>query len=208
MTVKALRTTGLILLIALAGCGEGEPASAPATRGGSSTPVVSASAPAVTASPAPSSSPEAAVEFTVDGAGPYQLDADLAALQAEPGLSDVTTGGTACPQSTTARGVGTWQDIQLSFRQDGKLYLATNRSASIPTPSGAWLGSTLAELRSIYAGIFGEDLTRGANKAYLVTTTGGRGILFELDAGAKVSSMLAGEAEYLRASYLAGKGFC
>jgi hypothetical protein len=200
----------LIALFVLAGCGGHEPPAAapPATQGSQPTAAATPSADAVTPSPTASSAAEGPVEFTVDGAGPYQLGAELAALKETPGLSEVTTGGASCPQNTTARGTGAWQDVHLSFRQDGTLYLATNRSTSIPTPSGAWLGSTLAQLKSIYKGITGEDLARGAKKAYLVTTASGRGILFELDAGARVGTMMAGEGEYLRSSFQRGQGFC
>jgi hypothetical protein len=144
----------------------------------------------------------------VDGAGPYQLGATLTALQSTANLDEVTAGGKTCPDNTTARGTGAWKDVRLSFRKDGKLYLAINRSLSIPTPSGAWLGTTLAELKTIYAGVTGEDLTRGANTAFLVTTLSGSGILFDLDANKKVISMASGDATSLKSSYLAGTDYC
>lgn len=144
----------------------------------------------------------------MDGAGPYQLGALLSALQTEAGLDDVKTGGETCPENTTAQGRGVWKDIQLQFRKDGTLYLAVNRSAGVPTPSGAWVGSTLAQLKTIYAKVPGEELKVGTASAYLVTTTSGRGVLFDLDAGKKVVAMIAGEAAYLKSSYLGGTDFC
>lgn len=199
---------GLVALVSLAGCGGKDPAPTPAPPAATATPTVSASP--GTASPGASVSPsaDAAVEFTVDGAGPYQLDGDLTTLQAAPGLGDVAQGAAPCPQTTTARGTGAWQEVELSFHADGVLYLAVNRSASIPTPSGAWVGSRLAELKAIYKGIPGEDLARGTAKAYLVTTTSGRGILFDLGTGGRVVAMMAGDSGYLKTSFVAGKGFC
>jgi hypothetical protein len=193
-----------VTLFALAGCHAKQPtASAPATTQPA---VVDSSAPAsAPASAGPTlSAPPTAIEFTVDGAGPYQLDATLAALQAAGSLADVTTGGGACPKNTTAKGTGTWGDVQLSFRPDGTLYLLVNKSVSVPTPSGAWLGSTLVQLKTIYKGIPGQTLTRGTGSAYLVTTASGRGILFELDAGKKVAAMYAGDSSYLKSSYATG----
>jgi len=194
----------VVLLLAAAGCGSKEPAAAPppATTAGGSTP------PSGTASATPSASPDTLIEFTVDGAGPYQLGATLATLQATPGLDEVTAGGAVCPGNTNARGTGTWRDIRLSFRKDGTLYLAVNRSPSIPTPSGAWLGTTLAQLKSIYVGVSGQELKQGTGTAYLVTTLSGRGILFDLDAKRQVISMAAGDASYLKASYQGGTDFC
>lgn len=202
---------GLVALVALAlaGCGGDDPPATPAPATPTATVSPGAASPGA-ASPGPSASPsaDAAVEFTVDGAGPYQLGADLTTLQATPGVGGVTNGAAPCPQTTTARGTGAWQEVELSFHADGVLYLAVNRSASIPTPSGAWVGSRLAELKSIYAGIPGENLARGTAKAYLVTTISGRGILFDLGSGARVVAMMAGESGYLKTSYLGGKGFC
>jgi hypothetical protein len=96
----------------------------------------------------------------------------------------------------------------VSARPDGKIYLVVNRSATIPTPSGAWLGNTLAALQSIY-GTIGEELNQGGSTAYLVKTTSGRGILFDLDPGTKkVITMIAGDAAYLKSSYLGGTDYC
>jgi len=204
--MKRLGMFAVATLLAAAGCGAKEPAAAPSATTAGSTPASSpASSPA---SATPSAMPSTLIEFTVDGAGPYELGATLATLQSTAGLDEVQTGGGGCPQNATARGTGIWKDIRLSFRKDGKLYLAINRSPSIPTPSGAWLGTTLAQLRSIYAGVAGQVLTKGAATAYLVTTLSGRGILFDLDAQKKVISMVAGDADYLRSSYLGGTNFC
>jgi hypothetical protein len=195
----------VIALLALAGCGSKEPSAAPppqATTGAGSTP------PSASATPTPSGTRTAVVEFSVDGAGPYQLGAKLNDLKTNPGLDEVVTGGATCPQNTTARGTGTWADVRLSFRPDGTLYLAVNRSTTIPTPSGAWLGTSLTDLKKIYVGIPGQQLTRGAGTAYLVTTLSGRGILFDLDPAKKVMSMAASEAVYLKSSYLGGTDFC
>ena len=192
----------VVVLLAVAGCGSKEPAAAPpATAAGPTTASGSAS-------PTASASPSALIEFTVDGAGPYQLGATLAALQASPGLDEVTPGGAVCPENTNARGTGVWKDVRLSFRKDGKLYLALNRSSSIPTPSGAWLGTTLADLKTIYVGVPGQELTQGTRSAYLVTTLSGRGILFDLDPAKKVISMAAGDSTYLKSSFMGGTDFC
>lgn len=206
-----MRRTGLILvvaaLLAVAGCRAKTPGPAqtptttPATVGSTPTPSSGASA-------SPTGSASAAIEFTVDGAGPYQLDASLASLQAQGLLAEVATGAETCPQNTTARGTGVWADIRLSFRPNGVLYIAVNRSTSIPTPSGAWLGTTLTELKKIYANITGQVLAKGTGVAYLVTTLSGRGILFDLDGSQKVISMVAGDSAYLKSSYLGGTDFC
>lgn len=209
-----VKRIGLLILAAVAGvavlpaagCSSKRPTAAPPP---SVSPAASdTTPPASPASPTPGVSASGPLEFTVDGIGPYQLDAKLAALQAAGALAEVKMGGETCPENTTARGTGVWQDVRLSFRKDGTLYIAINRSPSIPTPSGAWLGTSLAQLKTIYKAISGQELTHGASSAYLVTTLSGRGILFDLDAGKKVISMIAGDAEYLRASYTGGTDFC
>jgi hypothetical protein len=199
-----------VLLLAAAGCGSDEPAAAPGAT--------SPDSPPPSGSASPSASPSTVIEFSVDGAGPYQLGATLDSLRSAGSLDEVTSGGQECPENTTARGTGVWKDIRLSFHKDGQLYLVVNRSSSIPTPSGAWLGTPLQELKTIYAGVSGQDLTRASATAgsatpspltaYLVTTLSGRGILFDLDPSMKVMSMTAGEASYLRSSYVAGTTFC
>jgi hypothetical protein len=142
----------------------------------------------------------------VDGAGPYQLGATLS--QQAAGEPAVWRPAATCPQNTTATGTGVWSEIHLAFRNDGKLYLLVNRSASIPTPSGAWLGTTLTELKKIYAAVPGEDLKQGSRSAYLVRTLSGRGILFDLDEDKRVVSMAAGDTAYLRSSFVGGTDFC
>ena len=173
----------------------------PVTPGGSPQPSGSVAATAT-------SSPSPLIEFTVDGAGPYQLGETMAALQSTAGLDEVTPGTEVCPGNTTARGKGVWSDIRLSFRNDGELYLAVNRSPNIPTPSGAWVGTTLAQLKTIYAGVRGQELRNGPATAFLVTTLSGRGILFDLDQDRKVIAMVAAEGDYLRNSYMGGTDFC
>jgi len=148
------------------------------------------------------------VEFTVDGTGPYQIGAMLTDLQAASGLTNVTTGAQSCPTNTTAQGTGAWKDLHLSFHPDGALYLAVNRSPTIPTPSGAWLGTTLAQLKTIYAKVQTEQLTAGTGKAFLVITLSGRGILFDLNTQGAVISMAAADASYLRTHYQNGTDFC
>jgi hypothetical protein len=205
-----LAATVIAALAALPGCGH---VPARATAPTPAAPVSSApvsGGPTTEPSVPPSGSPSTSevVEFTVDGAGPYQIGDMLDDLKAAPGLTNVTTGGATCPDNTTAQGTGTWKDVHFSFRKDGALYLAVNRSPSIPTPSGAWLGTTLAQLRTIYAHVQTDVLTAGNAKAFLVTTVSGRGILFDLNAQGAVISMVAADADYLRTSYQAGTDFC
>ncbi|MEV4412346.1 hypothetical protein [Catellatospora sp. NPDC049609] len=191
----------LLAVALLAGCGDDpKPPSAEPSAVTSLPAEASPSAP-----PSPSASPSPAINFTVDGAGPYAVGAKLADLQGAGLLADVATGAETCPANTTAAGTGVWQDVRLQFRPDGALYLVVNRSKTIPTPSGAWLGMSLAALDSIY-GNLGQELSGG--KAYLVTTTSGRGILFDLDDKKKVMAMIAGDAAYLKSSYEGGTDFC
>ncbi|MFC7247172.1 hypothetical protein ACFQO7_32260 [Catellatospora aurea] len=194
----------VLTVAVLAGCGDDDPA--PTTPSPSAQASVSAEAsPSAATSPAASPSPSPAINFTVDGAGPYTIGANLEALKAGGILDKVATGAETCPVNTTASGTGVWKDIQLQFRPDGVLYLVVNRSKTIPTPSGARLGMTLAAVSSIY-GNLGKELNGGA--AYLVTTTSGRGILFDLDQNKKVFAMIAGDAAYLKSSYEGGTDFC
>ena len=191
----------VVLLAAATGCSKKSPS---AGESPNATPSATAAA---SASANPSASPSPQIHFTVDGAGPYQLGLKLADLQTAGQLDEVKTGGETCAANTFARGKGVWKDIRLSFRPDGTLYLVTNRSTTIPTPSGAWLGTNLAGLQSIYPAI-GEDLTKGTFYAYLVTTGTGRGILFDLDGAKKTIAMVAGEASYLKSSWQTGTDFC
>jgi hypothetical protein len=198
--IGVIAAAGLAAALLLGGCGSDPPASQPSTTAGSPQP-------SGTAAGSPSPSASALIEFTVDGAGPYALGETLTALQSGAGLEEVTASKDVCPGNTTARGTGVWRDVHLSFRNDGELYMLVNRSPNIPTPSGAWLGTSLAELKTIYARVPGKELRNGPATAYLVTTLSGRGILFDLDNG-KVVAMVASEADYLRNSYEGGTDFC
>jgi hypothetical protein len=207
--VARVARVALVAVLAVTGCSSGGQGSAadsprPSAPAGSASPSSSASP----ASPTGSPSPAVPAEFSVDGAGPYQLGATLEQLRAAPGLDGITGGGPACAQNTNARGTSAWKDVHLSFHADGLLYLAVNRSPTIPTPSGAWLGTPLAQLKTIYANVTKADLVRGTQRAFLVTTLSGRGILFELDTTTAVSAMLAADSAYLRASFQAGTGYC
>ena len=190
-------------LLALGACSSNDKT----TDAGSPAPVVSTVIDSPSADASPTSSPTPANEFTVDGAGPYLIGAKLADLQGQDLLADVATGSETCPQNTTAKGTGTWADLQMSFRPDGKLYLVVNRSKTIPTPSGAWVGMTLAAIQSIY-GTIGQQLDGGGGVAYLVNTDSGRGMLFDFDQNKKVITMIAGDSAYLKSSYLGGTDFC
>jgi hypothetical protein len=205
--VKRISLSIVVVLFALAGCGS-KSENPPANTGGPSGSTTASASPTVKPSTTASVTPGTLKEFSVDGAGPYQLGLTLTALQAKPGLDEVTTGTQACPDNTFARGTGDYRDVRLSFRKDGKLYLALNRSDAIPTPSGAWLGTTLADLKKIYSGLQGQDLARGTSSAFLIQTLSGGGILFELDASKKVVSMAAADAAYLRNAYTAGTEYC
>ena len=207
--LPAVVAGALVVAVLLTGCGFNRPSAKPPTN--TTSPVspgpTPSGSPVPTGTPGPTGSPSALIEFTVDGAGPYLIGASLPSLQAI-GLQDVKTGGETCPENTTARGTGVWSDVRFSFRKDGLLYIAVNRSASIPTPSGAWLGTSLAQLKTIYKNISGQELKKGTASAFLVTTLSGRGILFDLDASKTVISMVAGDADYLRSSWVGGTDFC
>ena len=203
-----MKRIGAVVVVALlaagaSGCGShkqsGAQGAAPVWSGPpSGQPSASTSA---SVSPSPSA---VLVEFTVDGVGPYQLGASLTALKATPGLDAVTAGGQNCPDNTVAQGTGDWKDVQLHFHQDGSLFLAVNKSTAIPTPSGAWLGTSLDQLKTIYASVPGESLSRGSAAAFLVTTQSGRAILFDLSGRQQVTDMIAGDGTYLKATYLSG----
>jgi hypothetical protein len=203
LVVVALLAVTALLATAAAGCGKDEPTTAAPVNTPRSTGGVSPSSSAT-----PSGTPTPGVEFSVDGAGPYQLGASLTELQSGKLLDEVAKGTGPCPQNTTARGTDTWGDVHLSFRADGKLYLLINRSTSIPTPSGAWLGTSLTQLMKIYAAVPGQVLRRGTTTAYLVTTLSGRGILFELDPAQKISAMTAADSSFLRTNFNGGTDFC
>jgi hypothetical protein len=195
----------LVVLFAAAGCSK-DPEPGP-TAAATSAAATQSPSPGASASPGATASPTAELAFSVDGTGPYLLGAKLSVLQGAGQLDEVKTGGETCAQNTTARGKDRWKDVRMSFRPDGTLYVLINRSPAIPTPSGAFLGNTLAALQSIY-GALGEELTQGGRMAYLVTTTSGRGVMFDLDASKKVMTMIAGDAAYLKSSYLGGTDYC
>jgi hypothetical protein len=204
--------TVVAVLASLAACGHPKardvgPAPAPAGSAPSAPASSGTTTPPTTAPSGPPTSAQVA-EFTVDGTGPYLLGAMLADLKASPGLTNVTTGGATCPNNTTAQGTGVWKDVHLSFRPDGALYLAVNRSPTIPTPSGAWLGTGLAQLKTIYAHVQSEVLAVGTARAFLVTTLSGGGILFDLNAQGTVISMAAADPDFLRTSYENGTDYC
>lgn len=202
--------TLLVTAVALTGCSKPAASGNPAPTGSDPGPGATSDAPSDGPSPAVSGSatPSNLYEFTVDGAGPYQLDETLQSLRAA-GLEQITAGAAPCASNTTARGSGKWKDVLLSFHSDGTLYLVTNKSIDLPTPSGAYLGTPLAQLKKIYAGVTGQDLARaGGNAAFLVTTLSGRGILFELDPGKNVLTMRAGDSTYLKAAFTGGANFC
>jgi hypothetical protein len=192
----------LAVTMALGACGKKAATDAPGTGGSNPATATGTDEPSADATETPSN----LFEFTVDGAGPYQLGETLISLRTQ--LDQVVGGNAPCTQNTTARGTGKWKDVQLSFHQDGMLYLVTNKGIDLPTPSGAYLGTALADLKKIYAGVGGQDLTRGTNSAYLVTTLSGRGILFELDPSKSVSVMRAGDGTYLKAGFLGGGTYC
>jgi len=198
----------LVFATALGAAGCSSPAPTTPPVAGGTTPATNGTG-TTSASPSASPTPSAQtlIEFSTDGAGPYVLGLTLTQLKAKPGLDEVTTGG-VCPNNTVARGVGVWRDVRMSFRQDGRLYLVVNRSDQIPTPSGAWLGTTLTQLKTIYGGLVTQELTHGTTSAFLVQTLDGGGILFELDATKKVQSMMAGDAAFLRTSFNGGTNFC
>jgi hypothetical protein len=202
-----LSVIGIAAVLTLPACGHG----AAKTPTGATNPVTATSSGALgggSPSPGGPSSPSDVKEFSVDGAGPYQIGSKLTDLQATAGLDNVTAGGASCPQDTTAQGTGEWAGVQLSFGTDGVLYVAVNKSTTIPTPSGAWLGTPVAQLKTIYVGIQTEALTAGTRKGFLVTTLSGGGILFDLNAQGLVQSMAAGDATYLKTSFQAGTNFC
>jgi hypothetical protein len=195
-------------LVALSGCGAKTKYVAPAGSSSTATSASPGASPVLPASPGASSSPGSVVEFTVDGAGLYLLGAKLTDLQTTPGFASPPTTSTTCPQVTVAEGAGVWKGVHFSFHKDGVLYLAVNQSTTIPTPSGAWLGTTLAQLKTIYAGVQNEQLTVGTRSGFLVTTVDGHGVLFDLNAQGQVQSMTAGDAVYLRSSYQHGTTYC
>jgi hypothetical protein len=210
MVISLLAPVALAVTLGAAGCnllpssGPSETTSPDATATGSADPSAS---PTVSGSATPSASATPLIEFTTDGAGPYQLNKGLTELQANPGLEQVTP-DSACPGNMTARGASVWRDVVLHFRPDGRLYLVENRSQAIPTPSGAYLGTALNDLKTIYSGLVTQELSRGAESAFFVQTLGGRGILFLLNANKQVDIMYAGDGTFLRSAFSVNGNFC
>lgn len=209
-TTKLTIAAAAVALLLVTACGGGTPTppqpstgATTATAGPSATTEATDVAVVATTTTGP-----APIQFTVDGTGPYELGVSLASLQSAGVLAEVATGAETCPQNTTARGTGAWTDVRMSFRPDGTLYLVTNRAPGIPTPSGAYLGFTLAQLNTIYAGVTHELLSTGSYQAFLVTTLSGRGILFDLTDQGKIFTMTAAEGDYLKSSYVNGTDFC
>ena len=198
----------VVVVLAAAGCQRAQQTATPPSPSASASASVDPSAsPSTDPSASPSASAATLKEFTTEGAGPYQLGRTLNQLETNPGVDEVTT-NEVCPGNKSGRGTGAWKDIRLSFRADGKLYLVVNRALDIPTPSGAWLGSTLDQLKTIYAGLVTEQLSQGSSKAFLVRTLTGGGILFMLNAMNQVEAMAAADANYLRTMYTSGGDYC
>jgi hypothetical protein len=205
ISILLLAPVALAVTLGAAGCNQSP------SSGTASTPSTTASTgtatPTGSTSPTPTASQAPLVEFSTDGAGPYILGKGLTELQANPGLDEVGP-DSACPGNMTARGKGSWRDVVLHFRPDGKLYLVENRSQAIPTPSGAFLGTPLADLKTIYSGLVTQELTRGTNSAFYVQTLGGRAVLFVLNANKVVDLMYAGDGMYLRNTFEGSGNFC
>src|SRR5262249_1108326 len=97
-------------------------------------------APPSGASAGPSTGPTATpsssgvvVEFSVDGAGPYQLGNKLADLQTDPGLSNVTAGGQPCPQDPAApRTLPAGHRRPRHRRVEGRVPLLPQRRRALP----------------------------------------------------------------------------
>lgn len=207
--ISLLAPMSLAVILGASGCNllsGSEPGDTPTTPAvtDSADPNVS---PTADGTATPTTSAPALIEFTTDGAGPYQLNKGMTELQANPGLDQVTPSST-CPGNMTARGTGVWRDVVLHFRPDGRLYLLENRSQAIPTPSGAYLGTSLDDLKTIYSGLVTQELTRGTTSAFYVQTLGGRAILFQLNANNEVDIMYAGDATLLRSSFVVSGNFC
>ena len=141
--------------------------------------------------------------ITVDGAGPYKHGDTLTHLQSAGLIADQESGGELCPSFLGATGNGKWTGVELWFEPEGELDYVMVRSDTISTPSGATVGTTLNQLRSIY-GAQGEVLSNGDAKAYLVVVSG-KALYFDLDQeNTEVLAILAGGADRLRSRFLDG----
>ncbi len=186
------------LALALSACDSTEPAL--------NLPVPS---PAQEASPTPIAPPSLAA-FTFDGVGPYQIGGDFDALKLHGLLADVVQGSQVCgDQYQSAHGVQPYQDIWISAKGGmSQIYVVVNGSTALATPSGAKVGSTLAQLKSLY-GSAGEELNYRTRAGYLVKSPSGNGLLFDLDVNSKkVNDVVAGKAAYLKESFLFESDYC
>lgn len=206
--MKRLVSVVCAALFIVTGCKSGgadEAAPAPsALTAVSEAPSVVADPSSGAASPSTASSPTSdALVITVDGAGPYKHGDTLTHLQSAGLLKDRVSGGEACPSFWGANGTGKWTGVQLWFQSDGKLDFVIARENTISTPSGAKVGMTLNQLKSIY-GAKGEVLSNSGAKAYLVVASG-KALYFELDQeNTKVFAILAGGADRLKSRFLDG----
>jgi hypothetical protein len=191
---------GLSLLVVVSACSYTEPAVKLTPPPSSAAPVPSI---------LPSTRPSESMVFSVDGVGPYVLGADFHQLDADGRLSGVIIGSQTCGDHLGARGVPPYQDILVSARPaDGKVYLVVNRPLTFGTASGAKLGSTMNELKTIF-GAAGEELNRKPYTGYLVKSPSGNGMLFDFDVNSKkVTAVIAGNAAYLRESFLYEDDYC
>ena len=206
------------LALSAVGCNAGQPAANPsptvptATATGQVTPT---DIPVV--DPTETATLPVLFEFRTDGAGPYKLPTTrLVDLQAAGAVSDVGP-MEGCAGNTSARGTGVWQDLTLGFRSDGRLYVVTNRSLTLATPSGAHLGTKLEDtpggevgLRTIYKDptLTKYELVHGDAKAFEVVTIGGGGIMFDLNENGVVVAMHAGQPHIMRQAFNAGQPYC
>jgi hypothetical protein len=194
--------SGLSLLVVLGGCDYTEPAVKLST---SPAPVSITTAPAT-----PGVRPSESVVFTVDGIGPYQIGADFNRLKADGLLASVVLGSQACGDDhRSAHGVQPYQDIWISAKgPNAEIYVVVNGSNVLGTPSGFKAGSALSDLKTAY-GAAGEELSYKTKAGYLVKAPSGNGLLFDLDVSSKkVNDVIAGNAAYLKESFLFEADYC
>jgi|KBSSwiStaDraftv2_1062776.scaffolds.fasta_scaffold184082_3 hypothetical protein len=192
---------GLSVLVMLGGCDSTEPAvrvtSSPAPVAATSTQATPGVRPSVSA-------------FTVDGIGPYQVGADFNLLRAQGLLATVVLGSQVCGDDhRSAHGVPPYQDIWISAKgPKAEIYVVVNGSDLLGTPSGFKAGSDLGELKPAY-GTAGEELNYKTKAGYLVKAPSGNGMLFDLDVSTKkVRDVIAGNAAYLKESFLFESDYC
>jgi hypothetical protein len=195
----------VVTLLVLGGCSKTPANTTPPPSGTTGSLGDDGSTPSASASPSATVNPADVVEFSVDGAGPYQIGDKLSDLQSQ--LTNVGPDSN-CPGNQTAQGTGTWSDVHLFFHSDGSLFALTNQSTAIPTPSGAYLGTSLTQLKTIYAKTTNELLNHGSTNAFLVITASGRAIRFDLTPEQTVVLMTDGDVGLLRASFVNGTPLC